>query len=304
MLPEPILISVCIATYRRQGMLADLLESLAGQQLEAGVNLEIVVVDNDPDGTAAAVVERYINLDRFYAFDYSVQPGRNLSLVRNQTVARANGEFIAFIDDDETAAPDWVSNLLMALTTYQADAAVGPVLPLYPAEIPDWMIQGGFFERRRLKTGTRVLRAGTGNVLVRKECIPNIETGPFRLEYGRTGGEDTDLFHRLHKSGCKVVWADNAVVAELVPASRATVRYLTRRAFRGGQNYASITLPDMNRGRKIPWFITRAAMIVFGSIVLPFFWLTGRIRGLKMQQKVAGYFGQLSFLLPFRMSEY
>jgi glycosyltransferase involved in cell wall biosynthesis len=41
------LLSVCIATYRRPELLARLLTSLAQQKLVNGIELEIVIVDND-----------------------------------------------------------------------------------------------------------------------------------------------------------------------------------------------------------------------------------------------------------------
>jgi len=58
-------ISVCIATYRRLDRLEVLLADLACQQLPPS---EVIVVDNDPGGTARQVIERVVGwaIQRYY----------------------------------------------------------------------------------------------------------------------------------------------------------------------------------------------------------------------------------------------
>ena len=121
---------------------------------------------------------------------------------------------------------------------------------------------------------------------------------------GRSGGEDTNLFYRIRRSGGRLVWADDAIVRECVPVERATIPYLMRCSFRGGQVYASITLPDFSLQKIIAWFGFRSLISLLGLVLLPLFWLGGRVIGMKALQKVASNLGQLSVLLPFRVKEY
>jgi glycosyltransferase involved in cell wall biosynthesis len=297
-----VLISVCIATYRREELLRQLLMSLSQQRLESNVKMEIIVVDNDPEATASGVVDEFKNSNQC-SIDYSVESARNLSMVRNQSVARAKGDLIAFIDDDEVAEPDWLQELFNTIRKYKADAVAGPVLPVYPDEIPQWIRQGRFFERPRLETGTEIFTAGTGNMLIWGGSVRKMG-GPFDTVYGRTGGEDTDFYNRICGSGGRIVWADEAIVREGVPIERATIRYLTRRSFRNGQTYAVITLPGYSFQKKIAWFLFRSSISLIGVVLLPLFWLGGRIIGMKASRKIASNLGQLSALSPFRVKEY
>ncbi|MEW8682062.1 MAG: glycosyltransferase [Candidatus Thiodiazotropha endolucinida] len=301
-LTKPLLVSVCIATYRRAGLLGELLESLAQQQLDQDFSIELIVVDNDPDRSAESVVMNF-QLNHQIPTNYSVETARNLSTVRNQSVRLANGDFVAFIDDDEVAEPCWLKELLAVLEKCKADVVSGPVIPVYSDSIPVWMQRGGFFERRRLITGSEIEFAGTGNVLMRVEKMRELN-GPFDPVYGQTGGEDTNFFYRLKKSGAKIVWANEAVVMEIVPLARATIRYITRRSYRGGQIYASIMLPDWTILQKIAWMLYRLLIVLMACLLLPISWLAGRIAGMKALQKFASNLGQLSVLVKHRVKEY
>ncbi len=134
-------ISVCIATYRRADRLAALLEDLSLQQL---LPAEVIVVDNDSDASATAVVERYLQTGRSFPVRYAVQPRKNIALTRNMTVELATEDWLAFIDDDERAPAFWLSTLADAVVNCRADAVLGPVDPIVPEEAPDWIRRGRF----------------------------------------------------------------------------------------------------------------------------------------------------------------
>ena len=57
-------IDICVATYRRPGLLSKLLESLEQQELGPMLECQIVVIDNDATGTAREIVEKFLNLAR------------------------------------------------------------------------------------------------------------------------------------------------------------------------------------------------------------------------------------------------
>src|SRR5690606_7454807 len=64
--------------------------------------------------------------------------------------------------------------------------------------------------------------------------------GPFDERYGLTGGEDTQLFERLRRSGAELRWSEEAVVYETVPASRVDRRWLVRRQYRRGLTLSAV----------------------------------------------------------------
>lgn len=228
-------ISVCIATYRRNDKLRALLEDLAVQ--EQWVH-EVVVVDNDAEGGARAVVDA---ARRALACPvrYDVQPAKNISLTRNRTVELASGDWLAFVDDDERAPPDWLRRLAQTAQKYSADGVLGPVEPVVPADAPAWIRRGRFYDWSHQATGSVVPanKLRFGNVLLRAAAVRR-QAGPFDPALGLTGGEDGDLLARMALDGAYLLWCDEARVLEPIDVSRLSLAWLLKRALRGGQDFA------------------------------------------------------------------
>jgi cellulose synthase/poly-beta-1,6-N-acetylglucosamine synthase-like glycosyltransferase len=171
------------------------------------------------------------------AVTYCVEPQQNIALARNMAVQHASGDFIAFIDDDEFPADDWLCALFKACEAHGVAGILGPVIPYYESEPPQWVKKGGFFDRPAYKTGYKLnwAESRTGNVLFRKDILNGVAT-PFRPEFD-TGGEDVDFFFRMKEKGCAFVWCNEAIVYEEVPSSRCNRSYLLKRALLRGSNF-------------------------------------------------------------------
>lgn len=298
------MISVCVATYRRPDGLRRLLAGLAGQR-DPGSDVEIVVIDNDAAGSAAAVVDQARAELPGLRLVYAVEPERNIAGARNAAVRLAAGDRLAFIDDDEIPAEGWLAHHAEAQSRYRCDGTFGPVLPILPVEAPGWVARGGFHDRPRHSSGETIpvdeLR--TGNAFVRAALLTG-RAGPFDRAYGRTGGEDTDLFAALVGQRAHFVWCDEAVVHETIPAERTTLRWLLQRSFRGGQSYA------LRRRAAAGWAVglalALAGLAVFAGslagalVALPF----GCHRAVWCLRKGASGLGKAVALTPFRWEEY
>lgn len=234
--PDVLVLSICICTYRRLDLVVALLDSLANQDLSTP--FETIVVDNDAAGSAAQVVEkaktRYPELN----IRYTIETRKGISFARNTAVSLARGHFVAWIDDDETAAENWLSALLAAQATSGADGVFGPVIPVFPEGSRPWPSRSGVFERPRYRTGTRIdaREARTGNALVKADWFRGDVT-PFDIRLANTGGEDYDFFARMASQGAKLEWCDEAVVFELVPFERQRMVWVLERRLRGAVNY-------------------------------------------------------------------
>jgi glycosyltransferase involved in cell wall biosynthesis len=89
--------SVVIPTYRRNNQLE---EALASVLQQSGVTLEIIVIDDCPDGSARDVVAAL--QDSRVEYQRNPNPtGGVPSVVRNLGWARARGQFVHFLDDDD-----------------------------------------------------------------------------------------------------------------------------------------------------------------------------------------------------------
>src|ERR1700722_1691535 len=225
--------SIVIPTYRRPEDLARAIDSVLAQE---GVQtpFEILVVDNDPDGSAEPIV-RVIAAQSPAPIRYVREARPGISPAPNTGVAHAAGRYLAFLDDDEEADPQWLAHFFEALQRFGADAVVGPVLPHFPANAGIDAYRRRVYTRdARVPTGTPLLRWNIGNSIFDKARF-FVPAEPFLPRLGRTGGEDTVFLRQLTRRGCKMVWCGEAIAWESVPADRLEPDYLLRRAFRGAQ---------------------------------------------------------------------
>jgi succinoglycan biosynthesis protein ExoM len=227
-------VDVCICTYRRPSMVPEAIASVARQALPPGASVRIIVVDNDDEPTAReAVLTAAARVSAEVAYVHA--PKSNISIARNACIDAAESDWFAFIDDDETAAPDWLSALLAARDG--ADVVFGPARAIYSASAPKWMVEGDYHSNV-LPSAKAITTGHTSNVLVRRACIGDLRFDP---ELGVVGGEDTVFFYALHLAGVRLAAAPGALVFETVVPGRERLDWILRRQFRAGQTHAHLT---------------------------------------------------------------
>lgn len=287
-------ISVCICTFKRQELLGRLLWELNNQQTLRLFSYSIVVADNDASGSAERVVSK-VAATSLVPISYCIEPRQNIARARNQAVAHACGDYIAFIDDDEWPAADWLLRLLATTGKFNVAGALGPVKPSYECPPPAWMIRGRFFERPSYTTGYKMhwSETRTGNVLFKRSILTSNEA-PFRVEYD-TGAEDVDFFRRMSNRGCAFVWCDEAVVYESVPASRCNRTYLLRRALLRGSIFAKHPTGRIRNTMKsllaVPCYL----------LVLPFLALLGQDHFFRYAIKICDHGSRLLAVLGWSL---
>jgi succinoglycan biosynthesis protein ExoM len=232
----PSVIDVAVCTFRRDSLEATL-ESIAAQTLPAGLSLRVIVADNDETPVAEARIHAIgarLGLD----LDYRHAPARSISIARNACLDAARAEWLAFIDDDETAEPRWIGAMIEEARAGGWDAVLGPVRAVYDSAAPGWMRRGDFHSTRPVVRRGAIDTGYSGNVLLRRAFV---ETAGLRfdLRFGRTGGEDLDFFYRLRDAGGRIGFAPDAWVDEPVPSGRASLAWLLSRTFRAGQSHGS-----------------------------------------------------------------
>ena len=267
-------ITVCIATMLRESVV-DTLRSLDAQTGLDGVSLNIVVADND-EVTSAHQRISAAAADMKTPVIYVHAPARNISLARNAGLDAATGEWAAFIDDDEVAAPDWLAKLLAKAQSDQLDVVIGPALARYPADTPAWMEAQDYHSNRPTYRGGQVQTGHTCNALVHL-TDPRIAKQRFLLSKGRSGGEDTEYFFRLWKMGFKLGAAEEALVYEPVNPARLNFKWIATRKFRAGQSYGYASMRTNTIGAKIPLLAMASAKTAFcGLLTAAFCWSRGR----------------------------
>ncbi|WP_181705747.1 glycosyltransferase family 2 protein [Chthonobacter rhizosphaerae] len=230
-------IDVCVCTFRRPS-LADTLASLIRCAVPDGWTVRIVVIDNDDEPSAKALVAASAAASPV-PIDYVHAPGRNISIARNAALDAATGRLMAFIDDDEVATAGWLDCIVAVWAETGADVVLGPVDATYAADAPRWMRRGRFHATRPVWVGGEIRTGYSCNVLIDR-ASPALVGRRFRLELGRSGGEDTEFFHRMHAAGARIAYAPDALLTEPVPRSRQSFGWLMRRRFRSGQTHSLI----------------------------------------------------------------
>lgn len=146
--PVPPLFSVVICTFNGEHRIGTTLDSIFAQQYYSQ-NYEIVVVDDGSTDQTVAVVRRYPRVRL-------VQHEKNLghSQARNTGLQAAKGKWIAFLDDDCTADPQWLHELQTAL---EQDGTLGVASLIAPERTRTisqrYLFQSGYGQPARLSLG-------------------------------------------------------------------------------------------------------------------------------------------------------
>ena len=314
-------VSIVIPTFRREHLLPRLLERCVGQGGLGPRALEIVVVDNTAEATARPIVEPIAAASPI-RIRYLHEPRPGISHARNRGVGEATGEFIAFVDDDELPAADWLEALLETQRTYRADVVLGPVRPVFDRVSAAWVgtFRSFFSQTSEAPTGTpispnRAIRLGRGEVCYRPLASNNAlllkascfaDATPFDPELGLVGGEDTLFFTRLHRAGKRIVWCREALVLERIARERLSPRFMLRRKFRDGQITASTCLRlDPPQWRELAlWLAVGLAQLGLGALIGLGTVAFDRRLGVRGFCTAATGLGKLMFAGGFRRASY
>jgi len=256
---HPLSVTVAVLTYRRPDDLRAVVPQLLEQAATVPDTVDLLVVDNDPDGGARQTLAPFGATVRY---EHEETPG--IAAARNRALdASPHADVLIFIDDDERPSPQWLASLLDAYRAGRPAAVVGPVVSEMAVPLSPWVTAGRFFDRRRLPTGTRVDVAATNNLLLDLATVQRLGLR-FDAQFGLSGGSDTLFTRQLASSGAALVWCDEAVVTDVVPAERTTREWVLHRARRSGNSASrcSIVLAPSAPARAV----VRARCLVAGGV--------------------------------------
>ena len=236
---QPLLIKICMLTFRRPAGLADALCGLQAQVFGSGPRPEIsiVIVDNNHVPYAAAIAQTCVP-DFPWRLSTVHEPKPGIARARNRALDAdpVDVDFIVFMDDDEVPANDWIARLIEAQKTSGAAVVAGPVKPVYPPHTPAWIKKGRFFESADKDDGATITGAATGNVMIASHAVAADDVR-FDERLQTIGGEDTVFFNDLHRAGHHMIWAARAVVWERLDLRRARTAWLMKRWMAYGLSY-------------------------------------------------------------------
>ena len=284
-------ISICIASIGRPS-LARTLTSIASARLNPGTDVEVVIADDSENGD----VSRVVSADGPWPIPIKVihVASRNISLARNATLEHAQGDYAAFIDDDEWADLEWLIKMLETAAAYQADAVIGPVKAKLPKDAEPWLVAAAPYDRTPGPTGTRMRTGITSNALVSLKAINRLRLR-FLEELGSTGGEDTEFFGRLSANGGTIIACADAYVYEEVPPVRLDFSHLASRYARGGFSYARTIASDASFLSRTAFYMTAAGKLAVTGFVAMVTWPIRRDIAFTYAMSSSGHIGKLMY---------
>jgi GT2 family glycosyltransferase len=210
--PQPP-VSVVVVTWQGAHLLADCLDSLARQTFPH----DVIVVDNASTDATPEILGRYPDVR-------VVRTERNLGFAGGAELGlrAARSEFVAFLNNDATAEPDWLAALHSGITADPRIAAVTSLLLLAGSDPPVVNNAGVVLlptlygadrsagaDPASVDEPAEVFGFSGGAALLRRSAA--IAVGgfptPFFLYY-----EDTDLSWRLRLAGWSIRYQPTAVV--------------------------------------------------------------------------------------------
>ena len=236
-------VAVAICTFRRDQQLTELLRriaTLASTEVPDGT-VRIVVVDDSPEGGAAAVVEQ-LRPDLGLEIAYHNTAAADIAVARNCALELAleRSEFIACLDDDCVPEEGWLRELLLVATECNADIVVGHRSFFATDGAPGWLSSEPFLEENLLYADRSVPTLGnTANVLLRSSWL-RASGVRFRADLGKVGGEDMVFFADASTAGAEVRFAANSVSNEPCDGHRTSYKYQLWRQIWLGNNEAAI----------------------------------------------------------------
>ncbi len=260
-------------------MLAECLQSVAGQEPPAGAEVELIVVDNNPAPQADAVVAR-VAAGAAFPVTLVHEPEPGIPHARNRAIDEAlarSADWIVCVDDDEIADPGWLKSLIEAGTAFKADVVQGKLVKIYPERLPLFVLPTNYPARAE---GQELDVAYTHNVAFAAWLVrPDKAALRFDERLRFAGGSDSHFFRRARRIGARIVATEKSVVRETQVPERLSLKWQLRREYRVGAGMArsetALDVPRGERRRKPGQLIFRIFRMIVTIILSPLMLIFG-----------------------------
>ncbi len=262
-------ISVILCTYNRCETLPTALKCLEEQLLPEGVDWEVLVVDNNSKDRTKEVADSFVDRSPGI-FKYLFEGRQGKCHALNTAVGVAQGEILAFTDDDVTIDKEWVWHLKRAFDQYGCSGAGGKIVPVFLAKVPTWLDADKPYPFLNALVGldygpdsfiwTKRRTFYGANMAFKKEVFAR--QGLFRLDLGPTKenllgkGEDSEFCDRAFAGGEILMYVSDAVVYHPAEKNRMTKEYFQRWYFNHGR-FVAKTSGDVPEDAVRYWGIPR-----------------------------------------------
>ncbi len=193
-------VSVVVCTYNGSRTIRDCLKGLGRLEYP---DYEVIVVDDGSTDRTAAIA-------REYDCRLISTENRGLASARNVGLAAARGEIVAYLDDDASPDPRWLTYLAATFMTTSHAAVGGPnIAPPGDGPIAECVARAPGGPVHVLLTDREAEHIPGCNMAFRRACLEAI--GGFDPQF-RVAGDDVDVCWRLQERGWTLGFSPAAMV--------------------------------------------------------------------------------------------
>ena len=259
-------LSIIIPTFQRPEDLLYAARSVFSQTLLSKIQCTLIIVDNDPAGSAAQNIEILrVEAPANLSFVSAHEPRAGVSNARNCAMELVTSDLIAFLDDDQSAANnEWLEILYKLHLDLKPTVVFGSLITVLPESVEQHHTYFKKFFGREDHSPRGFIEHfhGGANTLIDMSQLP--EKRPiFDETWNDSGGEDDALFVMIKENGGTFAWEPDASVYERVPERRANLNYTLRRAMAYGQGPTNIALIKKKYHMLLAWMAIGGAKAIW-----------------------------------------
>lgn len=247
-------ISIILCTWNRAKNLAEVLSDLEASTVPSGLEWEVLIIDNNSADDTRVVCESYVKRDsRKFRYFFEGRQGKSFAL--NTGLENAEGDIVAFTDDDVKLDKDWLAELAKVFAESDCAGVGGRIVAVWKFKKPSWYVANGPYRHAAFGAITQfehgdspfVLKTAPfgANMAFRKSVVQ--KNGFFRTDLGSTQSasrivlaEDTEYCRRLLQANEKIIYAPNAIVYHPVEEYRLSKKYLEAWSFHRGRSFVRV----------------------------------------------------------------
>ena len=230
-------ITVAIPTYNGALRLPEVFQHLQRQVETDAITWEILIIDNNSSDDTQKVIALY-QKNALPQMRYSKELRQGAGFARDRAFREAQGELVAFLDDDTIPNPDWVSAVAKFAQLHpqagaygsriRADYAVPPP-PNFDRIASFFAITDRGSKPQLYRKNSRLLPPSAGLVVrksVWQEYVPPEMTLTGRIEDSMLTGEDLEMLSYIQLSPWEIWYNPMMEITHQIPAVRLERRYL------------------------------------------------------------------------------
>jgi len=208
----------------------------------------VIIVNNNSTDSTQQIAESFC--EECPNFRVVREEKQGLSHARNRGWREAAGEYVAYIDDDAKASPDWCELILEGFQTVRPEPAAvgGEIFPWYEKKPPEWFsdefeIRTWGKEKGFLQPPNASCGFSGSNMAFPKFILERF--GGFSPDFGMVGekmnmGDETQLFLRLYNSKLKFWYNPKIKVFHWTPVRNTKITYRFKRSVVCGRSSAGL----------------------------------------------------------------